>query len=106
MIRHLKRCRNRVLDESIYWGVHYLHKEGINMDTAKIFTNGKNQVVRLPQKFRIDSDEVYVKKIGEVVYLIPKDAVHNIFVKSLSDFPDDFMKEDRDQGRFEIRMGI
>jgi antitoxin VapB len=73
------------------------------MNTAKVFANGKSQAVRLPQKYRFSSDEVYVKKIGEVVYLFPKEAVSDIFVKSLSSFPDDFMEEGRDQGVFEER---
>jgi antitoxin VapB len=73
------------------------------MNTAKVFVNGKSQAVRLPQKFRFDSDEVYIKKIGEVVYLFPKESVTDIFVKSLTEFPDDFMRDGRDQGTFESR---
>ncbi|MDR0854680.1 MAG: type II toxin-antitoxin system VapB family antitoxin [Clostridiales Family XIII bacterium] len=73
------------------------------MNTAKVFTNGKSQAVRLPKEFRFNADEVYVKKLGEVVYLFPKDSVHDIFAKSLHEFPDDFMADGRDQGINEVR---
>jgi antitoxin VapB len=73
------------------------------MNTAKVFKNGRSQAVRLPQKYQFNSDEVWLKKFGEVVYLFPADALHEIFVKSLYEFPDDFMEDGRDQGDFEDR---
>ena len=41
------------------------------MKTAKIFQNGQSQAVRLPKEFRFDDKEVFIKKIGHVVCLIP-----------------------------------
>ena len=41
------------------------------MKTAKLFQNGRSQAVRLPKEFRLEGDEVYIKKIGNVVQLIP-----------------------------------
>ena len=43
------------------------------MHTAKLFTNGKSQAVRLPQEFKFSGAEVYIKRIGCNVLLIPKD---------------------------------
>jgi antitoxin VapB len=43
------------------------------MQIAKIFINGRSQAVRLPKDFRFDSDDVFIKKIGNLVVLIPKD---------------------------------
>lgn len=43
------------------------------MQTAKIFTNGRSQAIRLPKEFRFSDDDVYINKIGEIVVLIPKD---------------------------------
>lgn len=66
------------------------------MDTAKIFENGKSQAVRLPKKYRFDSDEVFIKKIDDIVVLIPKDKVWQIFSSSLDKFSEDvdFHKDD------------
>lgn len=42
------------------------------METAKIFTNGRSQAVRIPKAFRFEGNEVYIKKVAEGVLLIPK----------------------------------
>jgi len=41
------------------------------MQTARIFNNGNSQAVRLPKEFRFDEDEVIIKKIGDMVILLP-----------------------------------
>jgi antitoxin VapB len=41
------------------------------MQTARIFNNGNSQAVRLPKEFRFDEDEVIIKKIGDMVILMP-----------------------------------
>jgi len=35
------------------------------METAKIFENGRSQAVRLPKKFRFNTDEVIVQQLGD-----------------------------------------
>jgi virulence-associated protein VagC len=40
--------------------------------TLKLFKNGGSQAVRLPKEFRFRDGEVVAKKVGGVVYLIPK----------------------------------
>jgi antitoxin VapB len=62
------------------------------MQIAKIFINGRSQAVRLPKDFRFDSDDVFIKKIGKLVVLIPKDDPWASFEKSLDQFTDDFME--------------
>ncbi len=42
------------------------------MKTAKIFTHGHSQAVRLPKEFRFDVREVYIERSGEGVILTPK----------------------------------
>ena len=34
------------------------------MDTAKLFTNGGSQAVRLPKEYRFEGTEVFVIKVG------------------------------------------
>ncbi|MBN1931678.1 MAG: antitoxin [Desulfobacterales bacterium] len=66
------------------------------MQTAKIFINGRSQAVRLPKDYRFKGDDVFIKKIGKMVILLPKDDPWSPLVNSLDQFTDDFM-DDRDQ---------
>jgi antitoxin VapB len=66
------------------------------MQTAKLFTNGRSQAVRLPKEFRFSGDDVFIKKIGKMVILLPKDDPWSPLIKSLDQFTDDFM-DDRNQ---------
>jgi antitoxin VapB len=50
------------------------------MQTAKLFPSGKSQAVRLPKEFRFDGTEVGIGKIGEMVFLFPKDRAMDIFL--------------------------
>ena len=66
------------------------------MQTAKIFINGRSQAVRLPKDFRFEENDVFIKKIGKMVVLLPKDDPWSSLVNSLDQFTDDFM-ENREQ---------
>ncbi|MCF6180052.1 MAG: antitoxin [Geopsychrobacter sp.] len=63
------------------------------MKTAKLFQNGQSQAVRLPKDFRFDDSEVFIKKSGNVVCLIPKSDSWETLFDSLDKFSDDFMAE-------------
>jgi antitoxin VapB len=63
------------------------------MKTAKIFQNGQSQAVRLPKEFRFDDSEVFIKKSGNVVQLIPRRDSWNSLFSSLKKFSPDFMSE-------------
>jgi antitoxin VapB len=65
----------------------------LTMKTAKIFQNGQSQAVRLPKEFRFDDKEVFIKKCGHVVCLIPKTASWDILFDSLKKFSRDYMTE-------------
>ena len=66
------------------------------MQTAKIFLNGRSQAVRLPKDFRFSGNDVFIRKIGKIVILIPKDDPWASLSNSLDQFTDDYM-ETRDQ---------
>lgn len=72
------------------------------METAKIFMNGRSQAVRLPKAYRFDGDEVYIKKVGDMVILMPYHAPWDLLVDSLDMFSEEFM-EDRNQPQIEER---
>ena len=42
--------------------------------TAKLFTNGRSQAVRLPKEFRFKGTEVKIRKEGRKVILEPSDT--------------------------------
>ncbi|MDH7578943.1 MAG: type II toxin-antitoxin system VapB family antitoxin [Bacillota bacterium] len=72
------------------------------MDIAKIFQNGRSQAVRLPKEYRFNDSEVFVKKIDDIVILIPKDSVWKTFEASIKYFSDDFLS-DRSQPEMQKR---
>ena len=72
------------------------------MNTAKLFINGRSQAVRLPKEFRFDGDEVFIKKVGDVVILIPYHTPWKTLEDSLQLFSADFM-EDREQPAIQDR---
>lgn len=39
------------------------------MNTAKLFTHGGSQAVRLPKEFRFEATEVHVRRVGQDVVL-------------------------------------
>ncbi|OQY31505.1 MAG: antitoxin [Spirochaetaceae bacterium 4572_59] len=59
------------------------------MDIAKIFENGRSQAVRLPKEYRFEENDVFIKKIDDVVMLIPRDKVWKTFRNSFYKFSDD-----------------
>lgn len=67
------------------------------METAKVFENGRSQAIRLPKKFRVEGEEVYVQRLGSIVMLIPKDASWQTFLDGLNNFSDDFLSQGREK---------
>lgn len=61
------------------------------VDTAKLFTNGRSQAVRLPKDYRFEGNEVMVTRLGAAVVLLPKNHDWNVLFDSLSGFSGDFM---------------
>jgi antitoxin VapB len=63
------------------------------METAKLFMNGRSQAVRLPKGFRFEGEEVFVKKVGNAVVLLPRQRSWQTLYESLGSFSEDFMEE-------------
>jgi len=61
------------------------------MDTARIFQSGRSQAVRLPKAYRFDGTQVFIKKIGDAVVLMPYQGGWQTLFDSLDEFSDDFM---------------
>ena len=58
------------------------------METAKIFENGRSQAVRLPKKFRFNTDELIVQQ----------ESLWQTFMAGLDGFTSDVFADGRDQG--------
>jgi antitoxin VapB len=63
------------------------------MKTAKLFQNGQSQAVRLPKEFRMPEKEVYIKRHGEAILLLPKEKSWDSLFNSLNHFAKDFKIE-------------
>ena len=61
------------------------------MKTARLFSNGRSQAVRLPKEYRFSGTDVYIKKLGNMIILFPKDDPWAPLINSLDHFSDDFM---------------
>lgn len=67
------------------------------MITAQVIYQGSIQSVRLPEELRIEGTEVFVKRIGRSLLLIPKTVdPWDMLRKSLDEFTADYM-EGREQ---------
>ena len=75
------------------------------MKTAKLFQNGQSQAVRLPKEFRFAGDEVFIKKSGSAVVLIPLIHSWDSLFGSLDKFTNDYM-DDRDQPKQQKREAV
>lgn len=73
------------------------------MDTAKLFKSGRSQAVRLPKAFRFEGDEVYVKRVGEAMVLLPREDSWRTLYESLGAFSEDFMTERKQPSEQERR---
>ena len=73
------------------------------METAKLFQNGSSQAVRLPKAFRLPGDEVKIFKQGNQVVLEPMENTWDALFESLNEFPEDFMKDGRNQPAMQER---
>jgi Virulence-associated protein and related proteins len=63
------------------------------MQTARIFTNGNSQAVRLPKEFRFEDEEVIIKKVGDMVILFPKRYSADTLKALLGELDPDFIIE-------------
>ena len=77
------------------------------MDTAKIFSNGRSQAVRIPKAFRFEGDEVYIKKTPNGILLIPKTrSGWDVWEKNLLAYQTPFMTERNQPANQQHRAGL
>jgi antitoxin VapB len=68
----------------------------MNIQTAKVFMNGRSQALRLPKEFRFDTNEVYIIKQGDHLIVSAKKPTWDVFFDSQSVFDDSFLSNRED----------
>ena len=72
-----------------------------DMTTTRVFRSGNSQAVRIPKKFRIDSDTVEILRRGEdIVLRKPKKSMAEVF-HLLAGMSDDFFAAGRQQPKMQ-----
>ena len=66
------------------------------MTSIALINKGNSQTLKIPSKYKIKSNKIYIKKIGNALYLIPFDNPWQSLFDSLKKFSDDFL-ESREQ---------
>jgi antitoxin VapB len=79
-------------------------KPSTKRQTARVFTTGRSQAVRLPKEFRFDGDAVLIHREGSSVILEPIRDWPAGYVESFTGIPDDF--ERPAQGSIEKRRKL
>jgi antitoxin VapB len=72
------------------------------MDTIKVERSGDRQFINIPAKYEFKEKEVYIKKVGESLVILPKHKLTKDWFENLNNFSDDFMK-DREQPEHQER---
>jgi antitoxin VapB len=66
------------------------------MHVAKVFRNGRSQAIRLPKEFRVETDEVVLKRTSEGFLVIARDP-WELFLEGVHELSEGFMAEGRAQ---------
>jgi antitoxin VapB len=76
------------------------------MKTAKLFTSGGSQAVRLPREFRMPGNEVRISREGSRVVLEAVAPSGQSLVDALEKFSDDMFAQGRQQPPMQKRRGL
>lgn len=76
------------------------------MNTAKLFTNGRSQAVRLPKEYRFDEDEVFITKVDDMVILYPRHKGWDLLARGIERFTEDFMNEREQPAQVDERESL
>jgi len=63
------------------------------METVKLDDSSGSQMIRLPDSLKINDDKVYLKKVDNVLYVIPFHNPWQSLFTAVHEFSDDFMNE-------------
>lgn len=76
------------------------------MPITRVFRNGNSQAVRLPKEFQVDTDELEILRRGdEIVLRRPVRELATAF-RLLTELPEDFMADGRNDTPPQSREGL
>lgn len=61
--------------------------------TAKVFMTNRSQAVRLPKEYQFDTDEVFIRKVGDDVVLSPRPRDWRSYLESAPVASEAFMAD-------------
>jgi antitoxin VapB len=75
------------------------------MKRADVLQQDSRQIIKLPRSLRINSQQVFIKQVGNALVLIPSENPWQSLFDSLENFSDDFM-EIREQPELQVRENL
>ena len=72
------------------------------MAIGKVFQTGRSQAIRLPKEFRVEADEVRLKRTADGFLVLTKDP-WDVFFEGIEQLSDEFMSGERRQPPLESR---
>lgn len=76
------------------------------MDSAKLFSSGRSQAVRLPKQYRFEGDSVLIKRVGRAVVLLPRSSTWSTLQDALEMFEAGVRLERQPPPRAERRRAL
>lgn len=76
------------------------------MDSAKLFSSGRSQAVRLPKQYRFEGDSVLIKRVGRAVVLLPRSSTWSTLQDALEMFEAGVRLERQQPPRAERRRAL
>ena len=64
--------------------------------TAKVFMTNRSQAVRLPKEYQFETDEVFIRKVGDDVILSPRPRDWGSYLESAPVASEAFMADVED----------
>ncbi|RPA66690.1 AbrB/MazE/SpoVT family DNA-binding domain-containing protein [Cyclobacteriaceae bacterium YHN15] len=74
----------------------------MKIEEVEIENISGSQFIKIPENFKIDDNRVYLKKIGNSIFIIPFHNPWGSLIESINQFSGDFM-EDRNQPKLDKR---
>jgi antitoxin VapB len=74
-------------------------------DTIEIQDKSGSQSIKIPDDFKINDNKVYLKKVGNALFLIPFHNPWQSLYDSVNEFTEDFMN-DREQPGTQLRESL
>lgn len=77
----------------------------MGFETIDIKNNRGGQAIRIPKRMKINDDKVYLKKVGNSIFIIPFHNPWQNMIDSIDTFTPDFM-DNRDQPNSQQRESL